>query len=138
LVLHVLRRLQHLRDAAEARVVEDKGERIAADGPFADVLVAVDARAERFLRVIEMKRADLLDADVALHLVDHPLPALARADVVTGGEDVAGVDADANARLVIDRLNDPPQLLERAADARALPGRGLQQRGGAKVGRGVN
>ena len=32
--------------------------------PVADVLVPVDARAERLLRIVEVKRADVFDADV--------------------------------------------------------------------------
>src|ERR1041385_4988775 len=75
-MLDILRRLQHFGDAAETRVVDDVREGVAADGALADVLVAVDARAEGLLRVVEVKRADVLDADVALHLVDPQLPAL--------------------------------------------------------------
>src|ERR1041385_383465 len=105
-MLDILRRLQHFGDAAETRVVDDVREGVAADGALADVLVAVDARAEGLLRVVEVKRADVLDADVALHLVDQPLPAVACADVVARGEDVAGVDADADARLVVDGADD--------------------------------
>ena len=97
-----LRRLEQFRDAREARVVEKRGGTLEADLPFADVLVAVDARAERLLRVVEVKRADVVDADVPLHLVDRALVAVARADLVAGREDVAGVDADADARLVVD------------------------------------
>src|SRR5207244_950841 len=96
LLLDRLRRLDHLRDPPEAWIVDHEGEGVAADLPFADVLVAVDARAERLLRVVEMKRADVLHADEALHLVDHSLPAVVRPDIVAGGEDVAGIDADAD------------------------------------------
>src|SRR5258705_13422148 len=100
--------------------------------------MSIDARAERLLRVVQVKRADVFDADEALHLVDHPLPAVARADVVAGGEDVAGVDADVDARLVVDRGDDPPQLLQRTADARALSCRRLHQRPRTKVPPRVN
>src|ERR1051326_3689747 len=69
LVLDFLRRFEQLGDAPEARVVEDGAERVDADLPLADVLVAVDARAERLLRVAEGEGADPVDADRGLALV---------------------------------------------------------------------
>src|SRR5437870_125454 len=120
LVLDFLRRLQQLRDAPEACVVDDEAERLDADLSIADVLVPVDVRAKRLLRVVEVERADPGDSDVPLDLFGRALPAAARADVVAGGEDVAGVDADADALPVVDELDDLPELLERAAEAGAL------------------
>src|SRR5436309_3529448 len=77
LVLDLLRRLDQLRDAPEADVVEDVAEALDADLALADVLVTVDARAERLLRVVEMERADPGDTDVGLDLVDGALPPIA-------------------------------------------------------------
>src|ERR1043165_5684496 len=128
LVLDFLWRLEQLRDAPEARVGDDGAEGLRADASLADVLVAVDARAERLLRVVEGERADFADADVRVDLVDDALPSAARADVVAGGEDVAGVDADADALLFVDEVYDPAELLERAAEAGALPRGGLEER----------
>src|ERR1051326_7252953 len=121
-------RRQQLGEAPEARVVEDEAEGVDADFSLADVLMPVDARAERLLRVVEVERADLADAGVAVDLVDDALPSVARADVVAGGEDVAGVDADADALFVVDEGDDPPPLLQRAAEARALARGSLEQR----------
>jgi hypothetical protein len=84
------------------------------------VLVAIDARAEALLRIVEVERADVLDADMAFEVVDRPLVAVARPQLVAGREDVAGVDADADALLVVDELPDRAELLERAAEAGAL------------------
>src|ERR671938_1402631 len=50
LVLDRLRRLDYFRDAPEARVADDVAEGVDAEVAFADVLVAVDARAERPFR----------------------------------------------------------------------------------------
>jgi len=41
---------------------------------------------------------------------------------------VAGIETDADASLVVDQRHDPPQLLERAAEAGALSGRCLEKR----------
>ena len=69
-----------------------------------------------------------------IELFDRPLVAVAVADVVARGEDVAGIEADADALLVVDERDDPPELLERAAEARALSGRGLEQRDDFVIG----
>src|SRR6185503_20678642 len=68
--LHRLRRLDDFGEAREARVVEQVAKRFQPDLALADVLVAIDARAEGLLRVVQMKRADVLQADVLLHVVD--------------------------------------------------------------------
>src|SRR2546421_10422491 len=70
LVLDRLRRLQQLRDAAESLVIQQKTKRFYADLAIADVLMPVDARAERLLRIVEVKRADVFEADVRCERVD--------------------------------------------------------------------
>src|ERR1043166_3640273 len=75
LVLDFLRRFEQLGDAPEARVVEDVAESVDADLTLANVLVAVDARAERLLRVVEVEGAALVDVGVALDLCGRALPA---------------------------------------------------------------
>src|SRR6187431_2298727 len=80
-----LRRLDDFGDAREARVVQQKAKGLEADLALADVLVAVDAGAERLLRVVEMERADVVEADVLFHLVDRARVALPGADLVAGG-----------------------------------------------------
>src|SRR3954449_12512385 len=54
LVLDRLWRLDQFRDAAEARIVQQKSKGIDADLAVADVLMAVDARAERLLRIADL------------------------------------------------------------------------------------
>ena len=56
--LRVLGCLQHLRDAREAAVGEQQPERARPQVALADVLVAVQARAERCLRVVQVERED--------------------------------------------------------------------------------
>ena len=59
-----LGRLEELRDARKPHVVQEMRERGESELPFADVLVPVDAAAQRFLRVVEVKGTDVLDSDV--------------------------------------------------------------------------
>src|SRR3954451_4649400 len=105
-MLDRLRRLQQFRDAAEARVVQQEAKGLDADLAVADVLMPVDARAERLLRIVEMKRADIFDSDMRFERIDRPLVFVAIADLVSRGEDVARIETDADAPLVIDERDD--------------------------------
>lgn len=44
-----------------------------------------------------MERADVLDADMAIELVDGAFVPAAGSDVIARGKDVAGINADAQA-----------------------------------------
>src|SRR4051812_5941335 len=116
-MLDRLRRLEQFRDAAEARVVQQEAKRLDADLAVADVLMAVDARAERLLRVVEMKRADVFDSDVRFERIDRPLVIVAIAKLVSRSEDVAGIETDADAPLVVNERDDASELFEGAAEA---------------------
>ena len=83
-----------------------------------------------------MERADVFIADVTLQFVHGALVAVARAQLITGGEDMAGVEADTDAARVVDAGEDLSQFLERAADARALSCRCFEQRDDAMIGNG--
>src|SRR3954452_14006810 len=117
LVLDRIRRLQQFGDAAEALVVQQKSKGLDADLAVADVLMPIDTRPKRLLRIVEMERADVFDSDVRCECVDRPLVVIAVAEFVSRGEDVAGIETDADALLVIDQRDDAPELLERAAEA---------------------
>ena len=107
---------QQFGDATEARVVQQKTKRVDADLALADVLMPVDARSERFLRIVEMKRANVLDPDVRRERINGPLVVVAVAELVSRGEDVARIETDADALLVVDERDDAAQLFERAAE----------------------
>src|SRR3954453_17548175 len=110
LVLDRLRRLQQFRDAAEALVVQQEAKGLDTDLAVADVLMPVDARAERLLRVVEMKRADVVNSDVRFERIDCPFVIVAIAEFVSRGEDVARIETDADALLVVDERDDAPEL----------------------------
>ena len=81
-----------------------------------------------------MKGADVLDADVLQHVVDGALVRVVVAQLVSGREDVAGVEADADPLFVVHEPDHLPELFERAADATPLAGCGLEQRHHAMIG----
>jgi hypothetical protein len=111
-VLDLLGRFQQLGDSAESLVVEQKPEGVQAELAIANVFMAVDARPEGFLRVVQMKEANVPSSDVAFERIDAVLVRVACTKVVAGCEDVACVEADANAVAVIQRFHDLAELLE--------------------------
>ena len=88
--------------------------------------MAVDVAAEVGLGIVEVHAAQVLEADDVLELRHGDVVSLLRADVVARREHVAGVDADADARLVFDLVDDVGEVLELPAEVAALPRRVLQ------------
>ena len=82
----------------ERRAREERGAAVLAELALADVRVAVAVGAERRLRVVEVQRADAAAPELAAGLAQHRVHRRGRADVIAGGEQVAGVQADAEAR----------------------------------------
>ena len=80
------------------------------------MLVTIDAAGDGLLRIVEMKGADVFDADVRIELLDRPFVAVTRSDVITGRKDVARVDTDPDARRVVDAIENFSELLERTAE----------------------
>src|SRR5687768_231607 len=109
----------------ECLVADDRLEAVEADEAFADVVVAIDAAAEFFFRVVEVPDLDALDAD-RLFDVLHERGILAAAEVVAGGEEVGGVEADGEALRLLHHLDDLGEVFELAAEATALAGGDLQ------------
>ena len=106
-------------------MADDTHERFKANLALADAGVAVLVAAARVLAVIEMDGLEARKADDAVELRQHLVEVLA--DVVTAVPDVAGVEADAELCAEFDAVDDGAQLLERAADLRALARHRLQE-----------
>ena len=103
--------------------------------PFTDVGVAVGVAAEGFLAVVGVDHLQPLETD---DLVKEPQGlgvGFGCADVVPGGENVAGVEADGEALRVLDAFYDAGEMLKPAAEIRPLPGRGFQSRADFCAGR---
>ncbi len=101
--------------------------------PRADVLVAVDAGGEGFFGVVEVPDFDVFEADDLVELLEDGVGGVGGGDVVTGGEDVAGVDADGDAVIVFDGLAHFGEVFEGAAEAGTLAGGGFEADGDLSV-----
>ena len=111
---------------------DDALERVDADEALADALVAVLVRSAGVLRVVDVHGAQAVKADHAVELVEHAVQVVH--DVVAAVVDVARVQAYAHVVGKFHAVDDGGQLLERAADFRALTGHGLQQHRGGLLG----
>jgi len=97
-------------------VVEEGAEGPQADLPLPDVLVSVQPRAEPLLGVVQVKGPEPVEADQPVEGLEGGHEPLLGPDVVTGREEVAGVEAEAEALGLPHPLQDPAQLLEARAD----------------------
>lgn len=96
-------------------------EALETDFPLAEHRMPVDAGAELFHGVVDVKSVEVIEADDPIEFFQGFFPALFGADVVAGDENVAGVDADADPDFFMNRLDDRGDLLKSVADARSLP-----------------
>jgi hypothetical protein len=92
-----LLRLDHHRQSRKARVVDDPSERFEAEAALADVLVTVDTASAWFLRVIRVECAQPVESYDAIEALEGIEVAGLRGDVISGGDEMAGVEADADA-----------------------------------------
>src|SRR5438445_6508674 len=90
-VLDFFRRFQKLGNPAEPRIIQQESKSVEAETSVTDVFVAIDARSEVLLRIVEVKNSDVANADLPVELLDRTLVCVASAEVVTGCEDVAGI-----------------------------------------------
>src|SRR3954465_6551273 len=121
------RNLEESGNLPESLVVHEVAERECPDGALADVRVTVDTRSERLHRIIEVGGADGPHPEYPVELFESGLITAVGRDVVAGGEDVAGVEADGDAIRGAARVAYRPQLLKSAAHAGALASRGLEK-----------
>src|SRR3954471_16971316 len=113
------RRLHDARQPVEARLGQEHRAAVRAELALRDVGVAVAVRTERGLRVVEVQGPDALDADELHALVEDRPERLGRADLEAGGEQVARVEADAEALVAARRVDERRKLVERAAERSA-------------------
>ena len=91
--------------------------------------VAVHTTAERFHAVVEVDSAEVLEADDIAELAPDGIVVILQ--VVAGGKGVAGVDADADAALVLHLINNLGEVVERVAHVAPLSGGVLDDGGNA-------
>ena len=101
---------------------EERGASRLAELARADVRVPVAVGAERGLGVVEVQRADAPGAELAPGLGEHRAHPPRRADVIAAGEQVAGVQAHAQALAAAGGLQQRRELRQRAAERAAGAG----------------
>ncbi len=87
----------------------------------------IDARAELFHRIVEMKRVEVLEANRVVEGPKRCGPPFCCSDVVACDKDVAGVDADAQRQFVPSASEDVAQMFEAVTHAGPLPSCRLEQ-----------
>ena len=97
--------------------------------------MAVPVGPQRRLGVVDVQRPEAVQADRSIGGLEHRLEARCCADVVAGGEQVAGVEAQPEPGRAARGLDQRVQLLERASERPARAGGVLEvQRAGAGLG----
>ena len=110
------------RDVGETRVVDDVSERLHTKKPFADVFVPIHAATERLLAVVEMPSANTFHADGLVELGHRRGVLRGRLQWISGGNDVARIDTDAESLGIADFMQHQADLLEAMTETRPLPG----------------
>ncbi len=115
------------RLAGESWVVQQAPKRLEADESLANVLVTIDAAAARLLRVVAVKNLESVESHEPVERFERLVVAGRVGDVVSGGEQVTGVKADADARRAIEVRQDGREVFEAMTDGSTLTRRVLQQ-----------
>lgn len=115
----LLRFDQHWQ-ACKPTVPQQPAKGIEAQAALTDVLVPVHAATTWPLRIIRMKHAKPIDANELLEGVERVFVASARRQVVAGGDQVTGVEANARARRSIELVDDRRELFEAVSDRATL------------------
>lgn len=93
-------------------VVDEASECGFADFAFTEVIVAVDAGAEGFLAVVAVNNFDFVAPDEAVEFSEGGFVGFWGADIVSGGEDVAGIEADGEVFGISGEFEDFGKVLE--------------------------
>ena len=113
------------RELGHDRVVDQSREERDAELTLPDVGVTILVRVEAELRTVHMNRLDLGQADRLIQLAHHAVVVVHQ--IVAGIQHMAGVERDADLRLILHAIHDRGELIEIAATFRAFAGHGLQK-----------
>ena len=81
-----------------------------------------------------MHTSQVLESNRPVEFGKHGIERFRGTQVVTAGKEVAGVEADADSRFVLDTVDDACEMFEPAAEVAALPGGVFDDRGDATCG----
>jgi hypothetical protein len=109
-------------EVVEAGVGHDALEGVERDLAEADVLVSVGAAVARGFGIVEVPDAELMDVEEGFEFLEGLVEALRGGEVVTGGEEVCGVEADGESLGLFDGVDDFLEVFESPAEGGALSG----------------
>ena len=109
------------------RMPEQFGERLRADLPVADPLVVVAIRAARILGIVGVHELQPPATDRANERIEGGTHPARRREVVSGCERMAGVEADPDPRMVVERRQIRPEVFDRCSQRLTGAGRRLDQ-----------
>lgn len=104
----------------ETGVTHEAREELFADAAVAQGFMTVDVAATTFFAVVEVDGSEVLESDFAFKLVEGEVVAHLGAQIVAGGEGVAGVDAYSYTAFIIDAAYDAGYLAEFEVEVGAL------------------
>src|SRR5439155_24526387 len=120
-------------------LAEEGPDPLLAELALAEVGVAVAVGAERHLGVVQVQAAKALEAELAVARVDDGGERLRLAHLVARGQQVTGVETDAEPAVATGALDHGGQLLEAAPNGSSRAGGVLEQqralRGGSERAR---
>jgi len=116
---------EDLGDVLEGTSFEDGGEGVLGDVAEAEVVVSVFSRAAGVLGVVDVGDADAVGAGGVFDVFEGLSCAGLGVEVVAGGDEVAGVDADGEAMGGLDVVDDEGEVFVSVAECGALAGGGF-------------
>ena len=119
--------LQGRRQTFEAGLREEGGEAAPAHLSLTDVGVTISTGAERGGRVVDVEAAQPVEADLLVGLVEHRGQVGLIGDVIALYEEVAGVEAEAEALAAARQLDQLGGLVEVAPEQAFVSGGLLEQ-----------
>ena len=109
---------------------DEEDAELVAHQALADVVVTVAVRAQGRLRVVHVQCLEAVEPDLFVHFLYDAVQLVSVGDVVARGVQVARVEADADARVAVEAVDERGELVDRAADRVARAGRVLDQQPG--------
>ena len=123
-------RLEYHGDALEARLVHHVPECAEAEKAGAYVGMEVAVAVQGGFAVVEVQGFEEAQADDAVELLEGGAEGGGGTEVISGGENVAGVEADADAGLVVrlDVGDDGGEFVKGGSDVISTAGHGFEER----------
>src|SRR4051812_37097427 len=104
----------------ESRIVQQPSERLDSQTSLANVFVPINPTAARLLGVVQVKHLQPIEANDAIEFGEGLGVAFLGAQIVSGSQQVARIQAHANARRSVHVTKDRRQVLETMAQVCAL------------------